>query len=291
MSNPSLPIQPQGQPYCNLNFESAYAPIYAAPAQTVSVKQKPEKPLLKTHIPGTDWLRITTTERNIFYFHRISKKSTWVVSDELKAVLDAFEVEEKVDEQTTAGKSKSKRKADEPTPAGKAVKKAKLYEPQVSEEETSDEEEEEWRSKAAEQLAAEAEDFRKLKEEEQKKQELQEAQRAFAASEIVMPRTVDLSVEESKALFKVCAMISNSPRLILLSYRHYFGRKILIPYTHGTLPFRTSYRTQDTYFYPLSRLVERLSMSIVKRGLESCERWASRKFQRFQIPRRGSTVY
>jgi len=212
MSNPSLPIQPpqpQGQPYYhNLNLESTYVPIYAAPAQTFSVKQKPEKPLLKTHIPGTDWLRITTTERNIFYFHKISKKSTWVVSDELKAVLEAFVVEEKADEQAT-GKSKSKRKADEPTPTSKAVKKAKLRESEDSEEETSDEEEEEWQSKAAEQLAAEAEEFRKLKEEEQKKEDLQEAQRAFAASEIVMPRTVDLSVEESKALFKVCAMISN----------------------------------------------------------------------------------
>ena len=182
-------------------------PIYLTPAQKLPVKQKQEKPLLKTHIPGFDWLRITTTERNIFYFHKNSKKSTWVVPDELKSVLEAFEAEEKAgpsDEQI-AGKSNSKRKADGPAPTDRVVaKKVKRHGSQDSEVETSDEEEDEWQSKAAEQLAAEAEEFKRLKEEERKKQDLQEAQRAFAASEMVMPRTVDLSVEESKALFKVC---------------------------------------------------------------------------------------
>ena len=238
MSNPSLPIQPiqpqgwyyfgldvsylfyivlgpNGQPYYHnlAALESTFVrPIYLTPAQKLPVKQKQEKPLLKTHIPGFDWLRITTTERNIFYFHKKSKKSTWVVPDELKPALEAFEAEEKAgpsDEQITR-KSNSKRKADEPAPTDRVVaKKVKRHGSQDSEVETSEEEAEEWQSKAAEQLAAEAEEF-KLKEEERKKQDLQEAQRAFSASEMVMPRTVDLSVEESKALFKVCSVISNS---------------------------------------------------------------------------------
>jgi hypothetical protein len=265
---------PHGQPYYynSATLTSTYVrPVN--PFQTVPVKQKQEKPLLKTYIPGTDWLRITTTGRNLFYFHKTSKKSTWIVPDELKATLEAFEAEEKAGFQNelTTGKSHHKRKADEPDSADKVVsKKAKLHESHDSESD-SDEEEEEWRSKAAEQLAAEAEEIQKLKEEEQKIQDLEEAQRAFAANEIVMPRTVDLSLEEAKALFKVCFLLSRSFQLILLFYRLYFGRKILILYIHGIHPFRNSFLIPDMYFYLLSLLVERLLMSTAKNESESCE--------------------
>lgn len=177
-------------------------PVYPLPllSHSSSVKCKQEKPLLKTHITGTDWLRISTTERNIFYFDKILKKSTWVVPGELKAALEVFEAEEK-----TAAEKFGKRKVDElATPHEVISKKAKLHDTQDS---GAESEEEEWQFKAAEQLAAEAEEIRKAKEEEEKKQELQEAQRAFAENEIVMPRTVDLSIEEGKALFKVCCLV------------------------------------------------------------------------------------
>lgn len=123
--------------------------------------------------------------------------------DELEAALKAQERSGFNDGQIT-GKSDSKRKANEPSSAEKVVKKARLSESEDTESENSDEEE--WQSTAAEQLSAEAEEIRKRKEEEQQKQDLQEA---FAANEIVMPRTVDLSVEEGKALFKVCIIISD----------------------------------------------------------------------------------
>jgi len=44
-----------------------------------------EKPMFKTPIVGTNWLQVTTTEGNAFYWHKITKASTWKVPNELKS--------------------------------------------------------------------------------------------------------------------------------------------------------------------------------------------------------------
>jgi len=213
-SHSNAPTGPNGQPYYYnaTNHESTYIrPV--PPIQPQTPAKKKEKPALKTLIPGTDWLRVTTTEGNIFYSHKIKKESVWVVPDELKDALEAFQAQE--EQQASSAKatkapksSEAKRKAEEPVPVDEIVvsKKARVEdEPEEDDVEDSEsEEEEEWQREAAEQLAAEAEEERKRVEEEEKREVEMETKRARAAAEIVMPQRVDLSIEEGKALFKVC---------------------------------------------------------------------------------------
>ena len=66
--------------------------------QSEKKKKKKEKPKGRVAVPGTTWQRVTTTEGNIFYFEKESKRSEWTVPDEIKdqiAELDRQEAEEK----------------------------------------------------------------------------------------------------------------------------------------------------------------------------------------------------
>jgi len=205
-------LAPTGQPYYfnTLTRESTYIrPIVQSTEPADNVPKKKEKPLLKTLIPGTDWLRVTTTEGNVFYSHKIRKESVWTVPDELKSALEAFQAQEaqssKVEhssEEPSKQTEHIKRKAEEPVPVDEVVtnKRAKIVdEKEDTSEDESEEEEEDWQREAAEQLAAEAEEERLRKEQEA---ELA-AERAQKAAEVVVPARVDLSIEEGKALFKV----------------------------------------------------------------------------------------
>ncbi|GJJ06330.1 hypothetical protein Clacol_000521 [Clathrus columnatus] len=62
-------------------------------------KNKKEKPVAKTPIPGTSWLRVKTTEGNLFYTHKERKESVWEVPDEIKEKVAQLEQEEKEREQ------------------------------------------------------------------------------------------------------------------------------------------------------------------------------------------------
>lgn len=195
--------------------------------------------MLKTPIPGTEWLRVKTTEGNIFYSHKAKKQSLWTVPDEIK---DAVEALERAEEYENAQAKKAeklsfeeeqelkrlkaemqgvvKRKAEEPQPLDEVVilKKARVEEEEdeiegerdeegeEEEEESEEEEEEEWQREAAAQLAAEAEENKKRLEEDVKEaKEAEEAEaRAMQEKQLNMPDRVDLSLEEAKALFKVC---------------------------------------------------------------------------------------
>lgn len=209
---------PTGQPYYfNVNTkESTYVrPILPPMAQPLAKKKK-EKPLVKTPIPGTDWLRVKTTEGNIFYSHKIKKESIWHVPDEIKAEVEALEKQEReaavssdvsreIDRVKSEVADAVKRKAEEPIPVDEVVvtKKAKTNNAE-DESDESEEEEEEWEQEAAAQLAAEAEEEKQRVEEETKRlkdEEEAENQRLLAA-QLTMPKRVDLSVEEAKALFK-----------------------------------------------------------------------------------------
>ena len=77
-------------------------------------KAKKERPLVKTPVPGTDWLRVLTTEGNTFYTHTAEKRSVWTVPDEIKdavAQLEKTEAEEQADKQRR--EEEAKRAAEE----------------------------------------------------------------------------------------------------------------------------------------------------------------------------------
>ena len=70
----------------------------------------------------------------------------------------------------------------------------------------------EWQREAAAQLAAEAEEEERRREEERQRQEeeakrLKEAEKQKGAPQLNMPERVDLSIDEAKALFKVCVVV------------------------------------------------------------------------------------
>jgi hypothetical protein len=183
--------------------------------------KKKEKPLVKTPIPGTDWIRVKTTAGNVFYSHKVKKESLWHVPDEIKAAVDLLDKQEKEKDQqasAAAGNDEEereiarikkevmvKRKAEEPVPIDEViVTKRVKTDADETEEESGESAEEEWQQEAAAQLAAEAE-VEKTRAEEAAKalkaEEEAESQRLLAA-QLNMPKRVDLSVEEAKALFK-----------------------------------------------------------------------------------------
>lgn len=213
-------------------------PAVAAPAPV----QKPvkDKPLVKTSIPGTDWIRVKTTQGNTFYSHKVEKQSLWTVPDEIKAAVEALEKEEQdaaerlireEEEEATRveiervkaqiAKETAKRKAQDPVPVDEVVisKKARVDgepedeemddEDEDSDDEDENEEEEEWQKEAAAQLAAEAEEYEKQKKEEEEAErkrikDEEMLKEEYKTQQLNMPAKVDLAPEEAKALFKVC---------------------------------------------------------------------------------------
>nr|GAT59404.1 predicted protein [Mycena chlorophos] len=193
-------ISPNGQPYYyNVNTkESTYArplPPPSAPAP----KQKKERPLVKTPIPGTEWIRVRTTEGNVFYSHKVNKQSVWVVPAEIKDAVEELERQEaqappdiamEIDRVKNEVAEAVKRKAEDTLPT--MSKKSKTEAENESDEE--EEEEEEWQKEAAAQLAAEAEqEKRRVEEEKRKAQEAKAEEQRLRA---------DLSIEEARAMFK-----------------------------------------------------------------------------------------
>lgn len=193
---------------------------------------------MKTPIPGTEWIRVKTTEGNIFFSHKAKKTSIWTVPDEIKDALEALEKEEeeqrqravheelesvqggikRVDEERLQELERvkaelkgdvGKRKAEEPVAVDEVVisKKPRMDEEEEDEEE-EESEEEDWQREAAVQLAAEAEEEKRKQEEREK---LLEEEKARESAEMEaqknrplnMPDRVDLSIDEAKALFKV----------------------------------------------------------------------------------------
>jgi len=150
---------------------------------------------------------VTTTEGNVFYSHKVKKESVWVIPEELKPALEALQEEKQREEHLTPAPSimgsmqVSKRKAEDAQTLEEVGmnKKFKMEEEEEYSEE-EEEEEEDWQREAAEQLATEEEDERQRALERAK-----EAQKIREQAELTIPTTVDLSIEEAKALFKVSA--------------------------------------------------------------------------------------
>ncbi|KDQ64486.1 hypothetical protein JAAARDRAFT_117992 [Jaapia argillacea MUCL 33604] len=232
-------ISPTGQPYYynTVTKESSYVrplPTFQLMPQPVAPhpKKKKEKPVAKTPIPGTDWLRVKTTEGNIFYTHKVKKESFWTVPDEIKEAVETLELaEEEAKEREAKEKEEQlkhaaeqealkeiqrikaevgdvgKRKAEEAIPVDEVVITKKARVEDVEEDEDDGEsEEEDWQREAAAQLAAEAEEEKKRQEEEAKKRkeeaEAEEKRLKQMSAQLKLPDRVDLSIEEAKALFK-----------------------------------------------------------------------------------------
>ena len=180
-----------------------------------------ERPLVKTPIPGTDWLRVRTTEGNTFYSHKIRKESVWTVPEEIESDVKAFEQQEREREDMSSrnkpvgenelensqeheGCKSVKRKVDHSVPLDEVEisKKAKVEAEEEESEESDASEEEDWQREAAAQLAEEAAEERKRVEEEERiaKEADEEAKRTIAVN---IPQKVNLSLDEGKALFKV----------------------------------------------------------------------------------------
>lgn len=213
-------------------FVPGQVPVLPAAAQ--AQPKKKEKPRVKTPIPGTDWLRVKTTEGNTFYTHKVEKRSVWTVPEEIKdavAQLEKAEAGEHVDKQRREEEAKrtaeeeqrkeaarvkaevkaGKRKAQDPVPVEEVVisKKAKMDEEEAEEDaeddgEDEDEDDEEdsdmedWQREAAEQLAREAEEEKKRQEEERKREEEEQARlRAEAEAQKNRPLNMPDKVELS----------------------------------------------------------------------------------------------
>ncbi|KAH8830866.1 Hsp90 protein-domain-containing protein [Flagelloscypha sp. PMI_526] len=192
-------LAPTGHPY--FYHAATGQSSYTRPQET---KKKKEKPAKKTPIPGTDWLRVITTEGNTFYTHRVEKRSVWTVPDEIKDLVLQLEqgpTDMMVDKSSL---DSSKRKAvdvEEPLDEVVVTKKAKLEDDSESED---SEPEEDWQREAAEILAKEAEEERIRQEEETKRMEAEAAAelRRKETAKAQAPEQAALSIEEGKAVFK-----------------------------------------------------------------------------------------
>jgi transcription elongation regulator 1 len=243
---PAFPLYPNGQPI----LQTATAPP----------QKKKEKPMVKTPIPGTEWLRVKTTEGNTFYTHKGRKESVWTVPEEIKDAVSALDEEERnaaaqaeeaailaqqeVERVKAAAKESIGKRKAEAIPVEEVIisKKAKVEdeedeEDEDEEDEEDESEEEDWQREAAAQLAAEAEEEKKRQEEEQIRAEEAKAREAAEAEvqktkPLNMPDRVDLSIDEAKALFKVHSFAYHLPICSL--------------FIHGILDIITRKRYQPT---------------------------------------------
>ncbi|KZT41872.1 hypothetical protein SISSUDRAFT_981034 [Sistotremastrum suecicum HHB10207 ss-3] len=178
--------------------------------QNAPTQKKKEKPLKKTPIPGTDWLRVQTTEGNTFYTNTVQKQSVWTVPEDVKDAVDALERQERANaierEQSSDPAEREiervkaeveadvKRKAEEEL--DKPSKKAKL-EDRVEQRSALDTEEEELNEDSHTELEGTQQTVAPLSPAaESKEQDSSPSKASFT-----IPDRVDLSLDEAKALF------------------------------------------------------------------------------------------
>jgi transcription elongation regulator 1 len=227
-------LGPSGQIYFFNTFTRESTYVRPLPAFPATAPQK-EKPKLKTPVPGTDWLRVTTNQGNVFYTNKAKKESVWTVPDEIKDAVELLEKQEE-DDKVRAGRPAQeetqmdveaeqereiervrmevqevvKRKVEDISLSDDIVisKKPRVEDQVGSKVEEADDtddgeesEDEDWQREAAAQLAKEAEEEEKRQREEDEKAE--EARKTKEnVPQLTMPDRVDLSLEEGKALFK-----------------------------------------------------------------------------------------
>lgn len=168
----------------------------------------------------------------MFYTNKTKKESVWTVPDEIK---DAVELLDKQEEAGRPDQEETQRDVDAEQEREiervrmevQEVVKRKVEDISLSDEiviskkprvedqvggkpeeadGTEDDEEsedEDWQREAAAQLAKEAEEEKRQREEDEKAEEARKAKESVP--QLTMPDRVDLSLEEGKALFKVCS--------------------------------------------------------------------------------------
>jgi transcription elongation regulator 1 len=199
----------------------------SASAESKEKKKKKEKPKDKVPVPGTTWTRVTTSEGNVFYFEKESKRSEWTIPEEIKdavAELEKAEQEEKdrverekreKEEEERIERIKErerirlqveeerekKRKAREENGEDERETKVAKKDKEADYEPEGEDDEEAW-AKAVAAEFAEQDAATKAKEEEDKakaeREEQEAAKKVFAA-----PGKVNVTVAEGRALFKV----------------------------------------------------------------------------------------
>jgi len=320
---------PAGQPYYYhaASQQSTYVRPFPAftppqPVAEAAAKKKKEKPLVKVPIPGTEWLRVKTTEGNTFYTHKGRKESVWIMPEEIREAVEALNrseehameqtqlqqlgaddtvtkcpqqeenVEVKVAKEVELG---LKRKAAEPVLLEEVVitKKIRKEDEEDNDEEAEGEdvsEEEEWQREAAEQLAAEAEDERARQEEEARaamEKEEAETKKLSDKPQFNIPDRVDLSLEEAKALFKVSSMPVKLNFQAHQWYRLYSEKKTSIPFTLGIPRYPFSCLTHDMYSSRLYLRVVRPLTNIAETVLANSGNKMLRKRQRMRTLERS----
>ncbi|EGG06796.1 uncharacterized protein MELLADRAFT_35874, partial [Melampsora larici-populina 98AG31] len=68
----------------------------SSPVTEKKKEKKKEKAKIKQPIPGTSWMKVTTTDQNTFYTNTDTKTSVWTVPDEIKDVVKKLEEEERI---------------------------------------------------------------------------------------------------------------------------------------------------------------------------------------------------
>jgi transcription elongation regulator 1 len=168
-----------------------------------SKKSKKEKPLTKTPIPDTEWIRVVTTLGNVFFTHTGRKESVWTCPEEIAEAVAELEREEEREKAEQEAKEKEERERAEVERVKKEVEAASAKrkaeetnetaskKPRVEDEE---EEDEAWQREVAEEMAnAEKEKaLSKVKDSE-----------VSIPPVFAVPDQVKLNPEEAKALFTV----------------------------------------------------------------------------------------
>lgn len=128
-------------------------------APTVPPKKK-EKPKEKISIPNTTWTKVITTEGNVFYTEKTSKKSSWTVPEEIKEKVEAYEAEKRAEQ--IRKEEEERLKAEEERLA--AEKERERIRREVEEERRQKKEREDRNRRLLEQERAENEKKRKERE-------------------------------------------------------------------------------------------------------------------------------
>ncbi|KAG8908653.1 hypothetical protein FRB99_004941 [Tulasnella sp. 403] len=203
------------------------------PPQVTKTKKKKEKPLDKTPIPGTPWLRVKTNEGNIFYTHTEKKESVWEVPEEIAEAVAALGAEGKA--QKTADVMDAMIKHDGPanvTPSTSTPPKTKAdtiaepvkrkadgvpdgtlsrgKKPKVEDAPPGDvsdpvantkDDEEAWQRQIAEEMASEEAEIQPSVK-DVSNHDANAAMEMQLPKQYNMPQQVNLSSEEARALFK-----------------------------------------------------------------------------------------
>ena len=190
-------------------------------------------------IPGTGWMRITTTEGNVFYFEKENKRSEWTVPDEIKDAVAQLEEEErkkkeekdkeeqeKIEQERIeklkeleriraeidaerkkkeeAEKERKRKQREDGEDDAPEEKKAKVGGQEQEEEDVvgpeGEEDEEAWMKAVAAEFAEKDAQTKKDLEEQDEKTKKEEAEAAKKV--FAVPEKVNVSVEEGRALFK-----------------------------------------------------------------------------------------